>query len=181
MKLPTCESTSSLTLWGIRHNNWHTSFMTVSCFLCVMLGIWTYSDIAKTDLSVMSDIGACDVNDSCIVYAIMNLLSSPNIFKGHKHFLTKVIKVIAVCVSSHIRINVETDISAMYSVSMDHSWYWEWRSSRTIKWWFVTHRCCGWSPRRFGGLYAESFTSSVSDMMIPEGAQSYRVGCYTTV
>jgi len=34
---------------------------------CVMLGKITYSDIGETDISVMSDIGACDVNDSCIV------------------------------------------------------------------------------------------------------------------
>jgi hypothetical protein len=32
-----------------------------------MLGKITYFDIGKTDISVMSDIGAGDVNDSCIV------------------------------------------------------------------------------------------------------------------
>jgi len=59
--------------------------MTVSCLLCaqvplydiqvtclrkaccVMLGKITYSDIGETDISAMSVIGACDVNDSCIV------------------------------------------------------------------------------------------------------------------
>lgn len=34
---------------------------------CVMLGKITYSDTGETDISVMSDIGACGVNDSCIV------------------------------------------------------------------------------------------------------------------
>jgi hypothetical protein len=32
-----------------------------------MLGKITYSEIGETDISVMIDIGACDVNDSCIV------------------------------------------------------------------------------------------------------------------
>lgn len=34
---------------------------------CVMLGRITYFDIRETDISAMFDIGACDVNDSCIV------------------------------------------------------------------------------------------------------------------
>jgi len=55
---------------------------------CVMLGKITYSDNGETDISVMSDIGACVVYDSCIVWVIMNWLSLPNSFKGHKHFLT---------------------------------------------------------------------------------------------
>jgi hypothetical protein len=39
-----------------------------------MLGTITYSDIGETDVSVMSDIGAFDVNYSCIVSVILNWL-----------------------------------------------------------------------------------------------------------
>ena len=137
---PAYESASCLSPQGIWRNNWHTSFMTVSCLFCactdfllqvplynihvtcllkaccVMLGTITYSDIGETDVSVMSDIGAFDVNYSCIVSVILNWLWLPNCCKWHK-----VIKVIAIWVNTHIKIDLETDISAMCPLSLDHS------------------------------------------------------------